>query len=443
MNKKIIFLFTLLCSISSLQARHVDLSTVKDLESFTAFREKVYDTMERFSTKGVWNGIRTSYISCGKESLQFAIDTDEPFEAQKLLAYLEKNFGAALLAEEDYSRTTYTANTKAFDLSAEIRKTGKEPFGKNTEATLKIFFKKSYAQPLPNLAYTQPKQPNGIFYYIKTSCFNNSYDITANGITVVTHTGRNRYVDEERYILNKYLLQPGKVDIHIQITPGMDENGHARPAIIKNSFFKAFLCSGRLVNGELTEEHSQPVCSYYEYVTDTIKEDGETRYSSYPGTYRYGAAALEDTYSFMASIPYNLQGWKSGKDLRHEPRLKEQIIVAYEQLATAFKNKDAALLNDLLYQAHQESMTAGYGLLWNNTDKLWCSWEQLFGRAFSFKVAADFDIAYSKDGRFVSVMPHDQKDMLRVVGKGQAAGFTYSMYMDSSSNKLKFIRDEY
>ncbi|MCH5717974.1 hypothetical protein [Niabella hibiscisoli] len=219
----------------------------------------------------------------------------------------------------------------------------------------------------------------------------------------------------------------------------MDENGQPYTSIQKRSFATAELKKGIFKNGIFDLIEAREVCKFKEYVTDTIN-DGDVRYSSYPGTYQYGGKQLTAAYDFVADVSYQTEGWSNGKDLRQDKNLRQKITALYEKLGKIIGARDAAALSAIMYATGKEKAEADYNQKTGATTDQWTLWMDMFKATNVVKIEKDFDVEISGDGKLIYAIPKNQKDMLRAIGKNTATGFTLYMYEDKNNNELKFIR---
>lgn len=389
---------------------------------------------------GVWNGIKVKSITLYQDHIEMSVNESSNFETKKLIDYLQAQYKGAITKETEYSYTNYAVNNSDVKIAVRVKVKEEEAVTKNTSSTIEINYKTKYKLPFPNIDQEIKQDPDGLFYYFDFSSLNTSTEIRINGISVYEHSGKFQYVNGEQFNLNPFILNKGQAHLQIIIKPGYDEAGKQMNTIIKNSYFKGKLCEGKIENGEWKCLKEYPFCDYMEYVTDTTKENGRTQYSSYPGTYHYGGKSLQCELNFDARVSYNLEGWKHGKDLKSDSKLKERITALYEKLATAIKNKDEQAFNDLVYTQGVEKAAARYNMFSGYSTDKWEEWLKMFSYGNTFKIETDFDLSFSDDGKLVIATPNKQSDMLRVIGMKQAEGFTFYIYEDNTTNQLKFIR---
>lgn len=262
--------------------------------------------------------------------------------------------------------------------------------------------------------------------------------IYINGSFIYNLLGENRFMEEEKYLLNEFILDnQNPVTIDLIIKPGYDEEGNKRETIIKESYITAVL---RKENAHDELLSHVTIFDNEEYVTDTIVEEGNTRYYTYPGTSHYGMKEFKKQYNFIPEVSYNVEGWKNGKDLRNDLQLKQKIIQLYQKLAHIIESNDSKALNDFFYTLYKERAISSYNMKAPFSYEDWENFLFMMEYGYRYDVEQDFKIEYSQDGKLIYASPNKNKDMLRVIGKEYAEGFTFYMYEDATTNELKFIR---
>ncbi len=430
------------------QTKPVDLSTISDKSSMAEFynlmkaKDKSYYAAWKYVSldSAIWNGLKMKDIFVYEDNMEMNVDKSVDYATQKLINYIESTYKYDVTKETRYSSTIYEVNTSNFRLELDVDVYEDDSIKKNTPSELKITYKTQYNQPYAKIENNVPKSPDGKFYYIKFQSSNVCANFQLNGIDVNSHCGERRYINKEQINLNPYILNNKMSQIKITIKPGYDENNVQTPTIIKDSYFSATLCEGILKQGILECLKETPICNYMDYVTDTIiNDDGDKRYYSYMGNPNYGTKTLSCNLDFNPDVSYTIQGWENGKDLRKDPNIKQKIIALYEKLGMIIKTKDEKALNDFMYQKGYEKSVSSYNSSSDSRDT-WEEWMKMFEYAYNFNVEQDFQLEFSEDGKLVYASPNRQMDMLRVIGKQKAEGFTFFMYEDKNTNELKAIR---
>ncbi len=438
----------LLISGSNLKAQPVtDLSSIRSLKQFSAFKDSLNggkNTNGLYSgyaqlEQALWNGIRVNDVRLVNDDLKMEVLKNTVDGTKKMIRVLQEQYKDVLKKEEGWSGTVYSVNTPEMRIALNVEAGEDRPLSANTGSELQISFKQVYEELYPNIGKTMVTQPNGVFYFLSLDYYENNVQVYLNDICVYNGLGHFRNIHEREVNLNPFILGKEHTRLKILITPGLDEKGKPYASIQKRSFATAELRQGVFRNGvfELVEAHE--VCKFKEYVTDTIN-DGDVRYSSYPGTYQYGGKQLSAIYDFTADVSYRTNGWNDGKDMRQDKQLKQKVTALYEKLGKIIESRDAAGLGAIMYMVGKEEAEANYNQKAAAFTDRWTQWMDMFATTNLIKIEEEFDLEISGDGKLIYAIPKNQKDMLRAIGKNTATGFTFYMYEDKNINELKFIR---
>lgn len=448
MKKSLTLLTILLLAVCTYAQSLPDISDIHSLPSLKSRREQlINDKKDNFHTlhytqldSALWQGIVVHDVVLYENSLEMKIKKGSTQGSRKAIRFLQSAYKGEVTEEGGWISRSYQVNNSTMGITLEMDISKEDSVKSNTPSTLTIKFKPVYAEPYPNIATKLDKNPDGIFYFLDMNYFNNNMEVWLNGVRIYNGEGQYQYVNERSINLNTYLLSKENANLKVVITPGLDENGKPFSTIQKRSYATATLQKGIFKEGSFTVLEEKPFCNYNEYVTDTIKENGNTRYSSFPGTCHYGSKKLESKHTFLADIRFNNKGWREGNDLRNDQQLKDKITALYEKLAHIISAKDTTALSQLFYEKGMELATAGYNQDAGTFTDQWTTWMDMFAYTNTVKVEKEFDLEISEDGKLVYAKPRTQTDMLRAVGKGKAEGFSFFMYEDKNNKKLKFIR---
>lgn len=439
-----IFLIILSCfSFTTSYAQSIDLSDIYTLEEYEAFknRKDVVEALGYFSylENVTWNGIALEHAVIKDSEIFMKLPYAAKNNTINCINLLKSTYGNQLKIRNSWVSSYFSFENKNYKLKLSVNST-EENIDEKSGGELTISFKKQYAIPLAQISNVFDENPQtGSLYYVDINHHNTSYELLLNGIPIEKYTSRHRYLEENSILLNPFIIDGKPQNLSIKITAGEDENGKIPDTIAKDAYFKAVLSEKAAFSKE--EISQQELCNYAEYVTDTIVEDGNTRYYSYLGTYHYGKKTLSCDYQFVPAINYAVTAWKNGQDLRKDKELKNNIKALYQELADAFKTHNEQKINDLLFQTYKETVMSSYNSE-GRTEALWEKLLPFIHYAYKFNVADDFELVFSEDGKLVYAEPKDQSDMLRVIGKKIATGFNFYIYKDASTKQLKFIREK-
>ncbi|WP_236582374.1 hypothetical protein [Sphingobacterium spiritivorum] len=149
-----------------------------------------------------------------------------------------------------------------------------------------------------------------------------------------------------RLDINPYILKSGKQLITVELYPGYDHQNMRKLYLENGSKFTLKIeKTGWGKDGSLNI--SEEIVSY--------KTADETTDLTKLQTYKRDI-------SFNASIPYQLEGWKNGKDLTQldKKQLEQQILHFYKQIISVFESNDYDAINSQFLKADAEWYQAMY-----------------------------------------------------------------------------------
>lgn len=387
---------------------------------------------------GFWNGIPVEDIVLRESSIEFKTPSTLKNSTKQICELLTKNHTNDLVIKKDWFETKYIINTEDYKLIFKIDVDDDSEITDSTKANMNIEFKKFNNHPFAKISTKIKTNPEGTDYYLDLDFFQVSPKIFLNGIPIYENIGKSRYMNEEKVYLNSYILNSkNPITLKFVIEPGDDNDGIRNKTILKESFFKAFLKSIRVNN---TNSREQAIYDNQEYVTDTIVENGETRYSSYPGTYNYGKKNLEFEFTFIPQVNFDVTGWSNGKDLRKEKDLEQKIKKFYADFGDLIINKDIDKITDLLYDKYFELYTSNYNSGEIKSYDDYDTWIETIDKSFKSVLANETKLFISNDGKLAYLQPIDKKSNLKAIGREYIRDIDFLFYMDEKTNQLKIIR---
>lgn len=138
-------------------------------------KEKTYHYVSL--DNATWNDIPIKDVTLDETIIKFKSDSEKEYSTKKIVDYLSSTFGKQMIIEEEYFERTYTINTPDYNIELTVDIDEKETIKKSTESSMKIKYKKQYAESLPSLSRSIAKNPDGAIYYLDVKSFNCSYDI--------------------------------------------------------------------------------------------------------------------------------------------------------------------------------------------------------------------------------------------------------------------------
>jgi len=410
---KIIIILILAVSLVSC-SKEYDLSKVVSPENLTALLIEMKEDKVKIDSSYVneieGQGLHYKGISVGKMTFSdngLTITTDTlNYSAKKLLEELEKENGFGLFEEDEYpSDFSFSWANEKKNTKLEINLVdGKNlaKLGAKDYAKLEINYPKQYDIPLANMHQKLTEfnsKPEYELHITKQNCI--YYDVFLDGVNL----GNGTYSDTKKFNLNLFLLNSGKHEVKIKAIP--NGSNSTVPSYIK-----------MLV---INKEDEDNIIAQKEF---TFKNNQEQQLN----------------LPFNCNIPYELEGWKKGKDLRKDSLIKKKITSLYEKVGRAVLAQDEQAINDLFYTADFETRQSTYDTGYSNSSDYWETWLKIFKSTFKYTIAQDFTIEYNSEGRLIYASPKEKLNMLVVTGKGFSDSFDFYLYQPKNSNELKIIR---
>lgn len=392
----------------------------------------------RKNDKGRWNGFSVKEVYFNEDYFSCSLDVSKENAVNQFIAYLEQTYPTDLSVEQEYYERKYTVATRAFDLVFTVEVREDADIQENTEAELIMKFSRVVNHPLANLSEELKTNENGITCFLQVSCYNVVPTILVDGIPILPKNKEDEYSTYGSIALNKYILNSDTpIDLAFLLTPGIDDEGKVMPKIPKNSYASFSI---EYINGKGEVVQTIDLFNNRTYVTDTIVENGDTRYYSYPGSNDYTKKDIRFNHQLKAPVAYNVTGWTKGKDLRKEKNLEEQIKQFYRAYATLILDKNLNAMTQLLYDSFLEKYTYNY----NNTELKsyheYDNLEYMLERTFKVVTAEQTKLHISANGKLAYLEAVDKTAYLKAVGLDYIKNISFLFYIDNNTNELKIIR---
>lgn len=445
MKKSNIAMFCLMLLSNVLFAQqNIDFANYNTLEKVNAFfndksnkSDFAYGYYKTYE-KGFWNGIPVENVVLRDSSIEFSTPSTLTNSTKKISEFLIKNYKENVVINKDYYETKYKINTEAITLTFNVDIDDNEQISEDTKGNMVIVFKEIIDNPLAKISSKIKTNPNGTDYFLDLDFFQVSPKILLNGIPIYQNIAKSRFINDDYIYLNRYILNSkNPITLKLIIEPGNDEDGKPYKTILKNSYIKTILESN---NANGTNSKKRTIYDNKQYVTDTIIENGETRYSSYPGTYNYGKKNLEFEFTFIPQVDYEVMGWSNGKDLRKEKDLEQKIKKFYADFGDLIINKDINKITELLYDKYFEFYTANYNSGEKKSYDDYESWLLTIDKSFKTTMANETKLYISDDGKLAYLQPLDKSTNLKAVGRDYIKDIDFLFYIDEKTNQLKIIR---
>lgn len=420
----------------------VVLDQLTTLESY----KKVYDANSfdqsnpyiRKNDEGRWNGFSVEDVYFYEDYFSCSLDVSGKNTANQFIGYLEQTYPTNLTIEQEYYERKYKVVTRDFTLTFTIDAKKEAEIEENAKGDLWIQFARVVDHPLANLSQELKTNEKGITCLLQVSCYNVVPTVRADGIPILPKNKEDKYSTYETITLNKYILNPDTpIDLTFLLTPGIDDQGNVMPKIPKSSYAEIAI---EYVNAKGEVVQTLDLFNNRTYVTDTIVENGDTRYYSYPGTNDYTKKELRFNYQLKAPVAYNIMGWTKGKDLRKEKNIEEQIKQFYAAYAALILDKNLNQITELLYDSFLEKYTYNYNRTELKSHHEYDNLEYMLEKSFKVITAKKTKLHISNNGQLAYLEALDKTSYLKAVGLDYIKNISFLFYIDKNTNELKIIR---
>ncbi len=353
---------------------------------------------KEIKAKGMhYNEVPINSIIKRDDGLVLFLDSIKPF-GKSLLGEVTNLEGKAIKEVGEYADSVFVWKNS-------LRKIELSNYG-TTYESLKVIFFKQYDSPVVNLYKKIEKFENEPEYILTVKSGYDNCKVILNDI-IITDIELNEEIEVP---INKYLLnkEANKIELEVLSTE-----------ISKGSDFT----DDFIVNVSIKDKKRGNPIDVNSLGISVANDPKKTLIQ----------------FSFNSKIPYQLEGWSNGEDLRKVKDLEQKVIALYNKLGKAFLEKDMATLNDLFIQKEFEVMQTTYN---NDYEINRYNWEKYLETAletYRYTVSNEFKIEINANGRLIYTYP-DLSDMLILTGKGVSENFNYFLYMPKGSNELKIIR---
>lgn len=421
---------------------NVVLDKLTTLESYKkAYETNTFDNNDsdwRSNKVGEWNGVTVKDVEFFEEYFRCSVDNSVKDGVNEIITYLEKTYPNNLIVDEGYYERTYKVITRAFSLKFTIERERDDEITDKTKGTLRISYTKVVDNPLANLSDEIKPNENGVSCFLEVECYNVVPTILADGIPILPKKEGDQYSKYATVAMNKYILNKDTpVDLTFVFTPGIDEDGNIMAKIPKDSFTKITI-EYENMKGDVLQ--SIELYNNKAYVTDTIVENGKTKYSSYSGTRDYIKKDIRFSHQIQAPVDYQVKGWSNGKDLRKEKNIEQRIKQFYAEYAALVLNKDINRITQLLYSSTLEKYTYYYNSTEQKSYHDYEDLEYMLQNIFKVVTAKDTKLYISNNGQLAYLESIDKTSYLKAVGLDYIENISFMFYIDKNTNELKIIR---
>lgn len=332
------------------------------------------------------------------------------YSAKNILETLESEKGLTAITNKYNNNVGFKWKTETEDNDLNIKfVNGKHlaSFGNKDYAELTINYKPVYDMPLANIhkkIKTFDKQPK----YVLQAANNHGH---SDYVYVINGVKLSEDFTSQKFYLNNYIISE-VTSIKIIVKPGLDGDNF-RPKLFKE---------GNIFSATIYDEETEEIIANIENVPIG------------------GKATAEFSLEFDSKLPYYPKAWTQGVDLRNDKNLEEKVISFYDKLGKTILAKDKQTINDMFYQKNFETQQLKYDTNYVTARSEWEAHLAVQNNSYKYKVAKNFDIEFSADGKLIFAHPKAKTEMLILTGKQYYQALYYFLYQPKGSNELKIIR---
>lgn len=271
-----------------------------------------------------------------------------------------------------------------------------------------------------------------------------NYDIWINDILILSkHSNDMSY---NSTIATPTILKSGKQSLKVKIYPykpikkeGNEGNeGLPQKNYLKNGIeFNLKLEQSSWIKGGGGREEPKEVLTYELplYETDS---NGETNYNK-PIDYST-QSELTKEFTFIAKVPYELEGWENSEDLTKidSLELKENVLKFYQNFRSAFENGDSDAYINYISKAEYQMFQCYYPPLSQAKEKS-RKWIEFASKGKVFEPIESGKLQFSGNGKVVSIRGVKSWDKNEGVLRYRYTknGFNYVLVFDIFLHKPK------
>ncbi|MDO6855324.1 hypothetical protein Q4599_17210 [Cellulophaga lytica] len=189
-----------------------------------------------------------------------------------------------------------------------------------------------------------PKEP---IYYLRINQLNCIYEILVNGEIVTGNYSLMQYASATE--INRAILKSGPQTITYRLYPVGD--------LVKDEIGEGETITTLLNSTEISIDVIRvDDINTYESITDDEKLVVKHQSKKNKETGSFIGAGLpyyEHTFTFNAQVPYELEGWTNGIDLRKldQKKLEQAVVAEYKKIQKLYEAKDVVTLLDNYYHS--------------------------------------------------------------------------------------------
>lgn len=189
-----------------------------------------------------------------------------------------------------------------------------------------------------------PKEP---MYYLRINQLNCIYEILVNGEIVTGNYSLMQYASATE--INRAILKSGPQTITYRLYPVGD--------LVKEEIGEGKTITTLLNSTEISIDVIRvDDINTYESITDDEKLVVKHQSKKNKETGNFIGAGLpyyEHTFTFNAQVPYEIEGWTNGIDLRKldQKKLEQAVVTEYKKIQKLYEAKDVAAILDTKYHS--------------------------------------------------------------------------------------------
>ncbi|HEX8577718.1 MAG TPA: hypothetical protein VF677_15635 [Flavobacterium sp.] len=263
-------------------------------------------------------------------------------------------------------------------------------------------------------------------YQLKVNANLCTYEVYINDMLVVSSFTTGRTAGEQSIDIPQYILKTGNQSIKYKVFPKAIKNG-----VLENTVDKDATLNIRVVHGE-----------YYKIKLEDFKEVLALKLPKIVE----GLPYIEFGGTFLAKVPYTLEGWSKGMDLKNEDQkaLEKEVLARMEEIAGLYRNKDIEGLAKEHYNRTKETFQAFFFSSPEESKQWESDLKASLNSSITIELVDNKTLKIMGDGKVVTFLisdgPFKNEPILRNETDEEYIFFPQYFYRPSPGAKLEVIR---
>lgn len=283
----------------------------------------------------------------------------------------------------------------------------------------------NYIEKVKNIYKEVKKYEYNPTYQLKVNSNLCTYEIYINEMLVDYSFTTGRSAGEQNIDIPQYILKSGIQSIELKVYPKAIKNGILEKSVDKNADFAI-----RIVHGEYNKMKFEDFKEVLSMKLPNIAAD---------------LPFIELQGEFTAKVPYVLEGWSNGMNLKKEDpeKLKEEVLGRMKEIANLYRNKDIEGLANEQYNRTKEIDQSMYLNRKENSEEWITELQESLDEATATDLL-DGKMKIMGNDKIVTILissgPFRNRSIIRSETKDSYDFYPQSFYRPSPGARLEVIR---